>query len=32
VADDYWPVFTVADSAVCVGATMLFISTFFKRV
>jgi signal peptidase II len=32
VADYYWPVFNVADSAVCVGATMLFISTFFKRV
>ena len=30
VADYYWPVFNVADSAVCVGAAMLFISTFFK--
>lgn len=31
VADFYWPVFNVADSAVCVGATMLFVSTFFKK-
>ncbi len=31
VADFYWPVFNVADSAVCVGAAMLFVSTFFKK-
>ena len=31
VADYYWPVFNIADSAVCIGAAMLFISTFFKR-
>lgn len=31
VADYYWPVFNVADSAVCVGAVMLFVSTFFKK-
>jgi signal peptidase II len=31
VSHYYWPVFNVADSAVCVGAFMLFVSTFFKR-
>jgi signal peptidase II len=31
VSHYYWPVFNIADSAVCVGAFMLFISTFFKR-
>lgn len=31
VSHYYWPVFNVADSAVCVGAFMLFVSSFFKR-
>lgn len=31
VSDFYWPVFNVADSAVCIGALMMFVSTFFKR-
>lgn len=31
VSHFYWPVFNVADSAVCIGAAMMFVSTFFKR-
>lgn len=27
----YWPVFNVADSAICIGAVMLFVSSFFKK-
>ncbi|MHB1948255.1 MAG: signal peptidase II [Gammaproteobacteria bacterium] len=27
----YWPVFNVADSAICIGATMLFIDVVFFR-
>lgn len=27
----YWPVFNVADSAICVGATMLFIEILFRK-
>ncbi|SRR5579883_227060 len=27
----YWPVFNLADSAVCVGAVMLILDAFFKK-
>jgi signal peptidase II len=27
----YWPVFNVADSAICIGAVMLALDAFFKR-
>lgn len=31
VSHFYWPSFNVADSAICVGAVMLFGKTFFKE-
>lgn len=27
----YWPVFNIADSAVCIGAVMLFLHSFMKQ-
>ena len=32
VSHFYWPVFNIADSAVCVGAVILFICSFKKSV
>ena len=29
-ADYYWPAFNIADSAICVGAVLLLISSFFE--
>ncbi len=26
----YWPAFNIADSAICIGAVMLFIDVFLK--
>ncbi len=27
----YWPTFNIADSAICIGATMLFLHAIFKK-
>lgn len=32
VAQFYWPVFNIADSAICVGAFMLIWNSFYKKV
>ncbi len=31
VGDHYWPAFNIADSAICVGAVMLFLDGFFNK-
>jgi signal peptidase II len=31
IADYYWPTFNIADSAICIGAVMLFGQAFFSK-